>query len=474
MIIGRNKERALLNHILEDKRSHFIALYGRRRIGKTFLIRQVYNNRFAFQHAGVYGGDLKQQLLTFDLSLEESGLTIKKKSRNWFEAFDNLKKLIKQSSEKRKIIFMDELSWMDTPKSDMMPALEHFWNGWASARDDIILIVCTSATSWMLSKVIHNKGGLYNRLTAQIHLDSFCLAECEEYVHSQNLVLNREQILQYYMIFGGVPYYWEFLQKGLSFTQNIDAALFAQNAPLKDEFNYLYASIFKHPDPYMDIIHALATKKIGLTRDEIIEKTKQANSGRLTDRLEELECCGFIRKYYTYGKKKQSAIYQLIDHFTIFYYSFMEAQPSDEQFFTNQLNTPTINSWMGYAFERVCLSHIPQIKQKLGISGVLTQVNAWSCRRDNKIGLQGSQIDLLIVRKDQVINLCEMKYSNSAFTATKEFDLNIRKKINDFQISTKTNYAIYPTLITTQGLVQNMHSGNIQNVITMEDLFIKL
>lgn len=152
----------------------------------------------------------------------------------------------------------------------------------------------------------------------------------------------------------------------------------------------------------------------------------------------------------------------------------METQPSDEQFFTNQLNTPTINSWMGYAFERVCLSHIPQIKQKLGISGVLTQVNAWSCRRDNKIGLQGSQIDLLIVRKDQVINLCEMKYSNSAFTATKEFDLNIRKKINDFQISTKTNYAIYPTLITTQGLVQNMHSGNIQNVITMEDLFIKL
>lgn len=471
MIIGRNSEIELLNKILHDDKSHFVAVYGRRRIGKTYLIREAFNYRFTFQHSGLSEGSMNEQLFAFDSSLKDAGINIKKKSKNWLEAFDKLKEIIRNSNEKRKIIFIDELSWMDTPKSDLMVALENFWNGFASARKDIVLIVCASATSWMLSKVVHNKGGLYNRLTQQIHLQAFCLRECEEYIQSEGLALNREQILQYYMIFGGVPYYWGFIKKGLGLAQNIDNTLFAKNAPLRDEFKYMYASVFKNPETYIKIIETLGTKKVGLTREELIKLTGLSNSGDLTGKLEELESCGFIRKYYAFGMKKKNAVYQLIDCFTLFHFKFLQDEPTDEHFWTNQINTPAVNTWMGLAFERVCMQHVAQIKNKLGISGVLTEINSWYCKADPDRGVFGSQIDMLITRKDQVINLCEMKYSGSEYTITEKVDKSIRNKINDLRVLTNTKFAIYPTIITTYGLVNNSYSDSIQSVITLDDLF---
>lgn len=471
MFIGRKKELQLLHEIQNDDSSHFLAIYGRRRVGKTFLIREAFDYRFAFQHAGLSDSGMKGQIFAFVSSLKDAGYEVKKQPKNWLEAFEYLKDLIRKSSEKKKIIFIDELSWMDTPKCDLMVALENFWNGFASARKDIVLIVCASATSWMLSKVVHNKGGLYNRLTEQIHLRTFCLGECEEYVKNSGLAFNRNQILQYYMIFGGVPYYWGFLKKGLSLSQNIDRILFEKDAPLRDEFKYLYASVFKKPENYVKIIEALGTKKVGMTREEIINAAKISNSGDLTTKLEELESCGFIRKYYAFGMKKKNAIYQLMDCFTLFYFKFLKSQPTDEHFWTNQINTPLVNTWMGLAFERVCMEHIEQIKVKLGISGVLTEVNSWYCKADLDNGVFGSQIDMLIVRKDQVINLCEMKYSQSEYTITEKVDRNIRNKINDLINVSGTKYAIYPTIITTYGLVENSYSQEVQSVVTMDDLF---
>lgn len=471
MFIGRKKELQLLHEIQNDDSSHFLAIYGRRRVGKTFLIREAFDYRFAFQHAGLSDSGMKGQIFAFVSSLKDAGYEVKKQPKNWLEAFEYLKDLIRKSSEKKKIIFIDELSWMDTPKCDLMVALENFWNGFASARKDIVLIVCASATSWMLSKVVHNKGGLYNRLTEQIHLRTFCLGECEEYVKNSGLAFNRNQILQYYMIFGGVPYYWGFLKKGLSLSQNIDRILFEKDAPLRDEFKYLYASVFKKPENYVKIIEALGTKKVGMTREEIINAAKISNSGDLTTKLEELESCGFIRKYYAFGMKKKNAIYQLMDCLTLFYFKFLKSQPTDEHFWTNQINTPLVNTWMGLAFERVCMEHIEQIKVKLGISGVLTEVNSWYCKADLDNGVFGSQIDMLIVRKDQVINLCEMKYSQSEYTITEKVDRNIRNKINDLITVSGTKYAIYPTIITTYGLVENSYSQEVQSVVTMDDLF---
>ena len=471
MIIGRENELGILRRALEDEYSSFIAVYGRRRIGKTFLIREAFGYRFTFQHAGLSKGGLKEQMEAFESSLKEAGFPANYRTKNWSGEFEKLKDLIRQSTERKKVIFIDELSWMDTPRSDLITALENFWNGWASARKDIVLIVCASATSWIMSKVVHNKGGLYNRLTGQIHLDAFCLAECEEYIRAKNLALNRSQILQYYMVFGGIPYYWGFLEKGQSLSQNIDRILFAKNAPLKKEFQYLYASVFKHPAIYLQIVEALSRKKAGMTREELIAATGLANSGTLTVKLEELENCGFIRKYSAFGKKKKDAVYQLMDSFTLFWYHFMQSAPDDEHFWTNQINTPAINTWLGLAFERVCLMHVAQMKKKLGISGVLTNVHSWFCHADADKGLYGSQIDLLLARKDQVINLCEMKYSDTDYILTQREERAIRNKIHDLRTDTGTRYALHPTLVTTCGIVRNSWSEIFQAVITLDDLF---
>ena len=360
---------------------------------------------------------------------------------------------------------------MDTPKCDLMTSLEHFWNSYASARKDVILIVCSSATSWLLSKVIHNKGGLYNRLTGQIHLHPFTLSECEEYMKDKGPAFTRNQILQCYMILGGVPFYWSFLKKGYSLPQNIDMMFFEKDAPLRDEFQYLYASIFRNPDVYLRIVQTLGKKKAGMTREELISASGIRNSGDLTLKLKELESCGFIRSYRAFGMKNKNKVYQLMDCFTLFYYHFLEKGTTDASFWTDQINTPAINTWKGLAFERVCLHHTDQIKQKLGISGVHTEVNTWHCKADTDKGIFGSKIDLIIVRKDQIINLCEMKYSESEFTVTKDVDESIRHKIHDLMTVSGTKYAIHPTLVTCYGLIENTYSGNIQSVVLQDDLF---
>ena len=471
MIFGREKELDILKAAALDDQSRFIAVYGRRRIGKTFLIREAFGYRFTFQHAGLSEGGIREQIFAFESSIKDAGGTFSDKAKNWLEAFEDLKELIRSSREERKIIFLDELSWMDTQNSDLIVALENFWNGWASARKDIVLIVSASATSWMINKVIHNKGGLYNRRTDRIGLDPFMLAECEKYVKARNLKLNRDQILQYYMIFGGVPYYWTFLQKGLSIPQNVDQILFDKEAPLKDEFEHLYSSIFRYPETYIRIIKTIGHKKAGMTREELILASGIPNSGNLSKKLEELESCGFIRKYTSYGKKSKNAVYQLIDHFTLFYYQFMEKGVTDSHFWSGQINTSKINGWMGLAYERVVLRHVSQIKKKLGISGVHSEEFSWYAAPDKEKGLPGAQIDLLIARKDRVINLCEVKYSSSEYLVTKKDDDGIRRKIAVFSQTTGTRDAIFPILITNVGVIDNSYAMNFQSVIILDDLF---
>lgn len=471
MLIARDRERQELLSAYQADESKFIAIYGRRRIGKTYLVRQTFKGMFTFQHAGIFNGTTTEQLYAFHASLREYGLDDSSSPSNWLEAFELLKDLIRISPAKKKVIFIDELSWMDSGRSDLMKALESFWNGWASARDDILLIVCGSATSWMLSKVVHNKGGLYNRLSLQIELEPFCLKECAEYATAMGLVMNRHQLLECYMIFGGVPYYWSLLRKELSLSQNVDLLLFDKKAPLKNEFQYLYASIFRRPEPYIAIIRTLGTKKAGMTREELLKATRLTNSGGFTGRLDELESCGFVRKYYEFGKKRKNAVYQLIDNFTLFWFKFMDTEPNDIHFWENQTNMPARNAWAGLAFERVCLQHIDQIKIALGISGVLTNACAWSCKADPENGIHGSQIDLLIDRKDQIINLCEMKYSTQEYMISKETDESLRHKKNDFIKVTKTRSAVHLTVVTTYGLARNSYAGNVQSVITAENLF---
>ena len=471
MLISRDKEKGILLDALESEESQFIAVYGRRRVGKTYLVRQTYGDLLTFEHSGLAQGGRKEQIQAFMASIRRAGLKVKEEPLNWLGAFELLKDLIQKSDSEKKVVFIDELSWMDTPKGGLLVALESFWNGWASARDDVVFVVCASATSWMLNKIIHNKGGLYNRLTGQIYLKPFRLHECEEFLKSKKIKLSRYDILELYMAIGGIPFYWTHVKKGRSASQNIDAMFFAEDAPLKEEFKYLYASIFKYPQNYIDIVTTLGCKKAGLTRNELAIESGISNSGFLTNILDELISCGFIRKYTVFGKKNRDALYQLTDFYTLFYFKFLKGGSYDEHFWTLQTDTSVRNTWCGLAFERVCLDHVAEIKAKLGISGVLTEVHSWSCKPDKKKGLKGAQIDLVIVRNDRIINLCEMKYSISDYLFSKEDDESLRNKIVALKTVSKTSHSIHPVLVTTYGLSEGMYSGLIQAVVTSEDLF---
>ena len=478
-MIGRVEERKLLQSLTEEDEPQFVAVFGRRRIGKTYLVRESFEYSFTFEHTGVSTESLavksrKQvQLDKFAESLASAGHPCERRLSSWDEAFSCLKKVVETSPDRKKVIFIDELSWMDTKGSGLVPALESFWNGWATARreKDVVLIVCASATYWMMDNIVNSRGGLHNRLTGRIHLQPFTLRECEEYLESKRILLSRHQILQCYMILGGVPYYWSLLKKGKSLPQNIDELFFREGASLEGEYDNLYRALFSKPDQYVAIVESLSASGGGLTRDEIIKSTGIAGSGDLTRKLSDLENCGFIRKYVPFGYTRRNCLYQLVDNYTLFYFKFLRNQAHDERFWQNHANSPQVSAWSEAAFECVCLEHVPQIKAALGISGVSTEVNAWRCSPDPDNGIHGSQIDLLIVRKDQIINLCVMKYSDSDYIVDAAFDRAQRRRVSDFRRKTGTRYAIHSTLVTTYGVEKGAYADNIQAVITSDDLF---
>ena len=470
MIIGRKEEQQILHSAAQSENSEFVAVYGRRRVGKTYLIRETFGYKFTFQHTGLAKGNTKEQLFSFAISLRDAGYDDCPIPKSWLEAFSLLSTYLKNSTDEKKIVFLDELPWMDTPRSNFISAFEHFWNGWASARKDIVLIICGSATSWIINKVINDHGGLHNRVTKQIALQPFTLKECEMFAQSKGLEMSRYQLAECYMVLGGIPYYWSLLEKGLSLAQNIDKIIFAKNGKLSNEFNQLYASLFKSPEQYIDIVTALGKKKVGMTREEIIAATDKYSNGALSKVLDELEYCGFIRKYNGFDKKSKQAIYQLIDNYTLFHFKFIQQnENNDEHFWSASIDSAMHRAWSGLAFERLCMAHTQQIKDALGISGVLSNVYSW--RKEADETSDGAQIDLLIDRKDQVINLCEMKYSLSEYAIDAEYEQKLRNKKSAFINATNTRKAVHLTMVTTFGIKANAHSGIVQNEITLEDLF---
>lgn len=473
MIIGREKEQRELLDLLEKEESQFCAIYGRRRVGKTYLVRETFNYQFCFQHTGVAKGTLRQQLTAFRNSLASAGI---KSSipKSWIEAFELLKQLINNAPAGKKVIFIDELPWMDTPKGNLIGALENFWNGWATARQekDIVLIVCGSATSWISKKLLKNKGGLRGRLTMRLKLVPFTLRECELFANGASLSFGRRDILELYMILGGIPYYWSFLKKGLSVAQNVDQLFFTETAQLRDEFDALYATLFKSPENYLKVIGCLASgKRSGMTREDILSKSKLSDGGTFSTILEELEECGFLRRFSSADTAETNALYQLIDNYTLFHYLCSKKNAySDEHYWQNTFTSTSHNTWKGLAFERVCLQHINQIKTALGISGVQTNVCSWFARGTNK--QHGAQIDLILQRADGFTDICEIKHSTNTFTIDKEYAIDLQNKLNAYQELSKDKRTLHLVMITTNGVTHNNYYNMVQNEITMEDLFI--
>ncbi len=474
-LIGRKNEREQFDDIYATKKPALVAVYGRRRVGKTFLVRQHFNNNFDFSFTGNYQMSRQGQLSLFNQELRRFSGQDYPLVKDWFSAFEQLRQYLSSLDNERLVLFFDELPWMETPKSNFIQAFSYFWNTWASTRQGLKLFVCGSSTTWMMEKLIGDKGGLYGRVTHTIYLAPFTLGETEAYLHANGIRWNRYQMLETYMIMGGIPFYLEMLKPKLTFDQNIDNLFFAANAPLRMEYGFLFRSLFNDAQLYRQVVETIAKHSQGMTRQQIKEELGMADGGALTVVLENLVRCDFLRRYAAFGKSERNALYQLTDLFSLFHLRFVaDNNGQDAQFWSNMRENPSRVAWRGYAFEQVCLHHIPQIKEAIGIKAVLSNVCSWSCPTfTDKDGnpWQGTQIDLLIDRRDQVINICEMKYANDVYIIDKDYEERLRRRLSTFQHLTRTRKALHLTFITTYGLSRNTHSGNVQTEVTMGDLF---
>lgn len=482
-IVGRKKEIMELKKYLSSEQSEFIAVYGRRRVGKTFLIKELLEGQFTFRMTGKENARLGEQLLNFSYAMSDF-LGDDHVPQNWTEAFRMLSKNIERLGEGTKIIFIDELPWLDTQKSKFLGALEYFWNNWAYYRKDIKLIVCGSATSWMLNKLINSRGGLHNRVTHKMLISPFCLEEVEQYFQSRGFNYERPEMIDCYMAVGGVAYYLSLFDKDKSVAENINSLCFTNGGELADEFYRLYKSLFKKAENHIAVINALSSARKGMTRLELINKTKLLNNGNFTTLLKELETCEFIRSYYPFGKEKKNKMFQLTDQFSLFYLYFMKDKSNvGKNYWLQKIGTPEYAAWSGYSFETVCLHHIEQIVNALGISGTFYSPCSWSYRPSEAILndadadedlKSGGQIDLLIDRNDKTISVCEMKYASGEYEITKAYANHVEQRLRTFRKVTSTKKSFSIVYVTPFGLYNNMYARKVNKQITADDLFSKV
>lgn len=471
-IIGREREKDILQQCLESRKPEFLVVFGRRRVGKTYLIKEYFNERFSFYTTGIPDEKTRNQLKAFNESLKYYGDGIGTVPKDWFEAFSRLRAVLENEKVQRdystgkRIVFLDEVPWMDTARSDFRSAFDFFWNSWGSSQKDLLLIVCGSATSWIINNILNDVGGFHNRVTKQIHMAPFSLGECEDFYKNSGIIMSREQVIESYMIFGGIPYYLNLFDRRLSLAQNVDSLVFDERGDLHYEYEHLFRSLFKKANNHIKIIETIAKLKRGLQRSELTEKSGVPDGEGLTKALRELEQCGFVRQYNNLTTKKNGSIYQVIDPFVLFSLRLIR----DKKLISWQtfIKSPDYYSWRGNAFEIVCLLHISQIKEALGISGVESSEYSWKSKK--KAG--GAQIDLLIDRADDVINLCEMKCTDKEFEISAKYKEELQNKVSTFIEEVQPKKAVHITLITSNGFKKNEHSEIVQNIISPEKLFL--
>ena len=475
-MIGRKKEIHELEDLYESDRPELVAVYGRRRVGKTYLIDELFLQRYAFQHTAISpagdqkNGMLKMQLDHFYISLQKYGLKGEKKPRSWLEAFYLLEKLLdSREQHERLVVFIDELPWLDTPRSDFLKAFEAFWNSWGCRKKNLMLIVCGSASSWILDNLINNHGGLYNRVTYEIHLLPFTLGECEDFLEDRNISLSRYDIAQCYMALGGIPYYLGYIRRNLSFAQNMDALFYHRDGKLKEEFDRLFESIFNNPQLMKSIVIALFAKNMGYTRSELLGKLKMKDGETFTKCLKALIASQFVEKYIPFGEKENCWHYRLADPFCQFFLRFVMDSPNEEEDHWSQiLNSQPVVTWRGLAFENVCRNHIPQIKKALGISGVSVRASGWIKSAEES---EGTQIDLILLRRDNIVNICEIKYYHDQFQVDNDYHRILLRRAGLLAEQLPPVFSVHNTLITTFGLKPGKYSSVFTDVITLDDLF---
>jgi uncharacterized protein len=470
-MIGRIQQVKTLNELLKSPQSEFLAITGRRRVGKTYLIDTTYEKSFCFRVSGIQDGSMSKQLVNFMAKLAEASKEKYPVVKNWQDAFQYLKLYCKSISRKSKcVIFLDELPWMNTPKSGFLQLLAHFWNDYLSKEKRFVLVVCGSASSWITKKIVNDKGGLHNRLTEIIRLQPFTLKETKQYFDARNIRLSEQNITIIYMMLGGVPYYLNLIKRGESLHTAIERLCFETNGILRNEYENLFKALFYNATGHEAIVSALATSKMGLTREHIIKKSKVSAGGPYNRVMEDLILSGFIIEDSLYGRKKRGAIYKLVDEYTIFYHRFIKPNTKyNKDMWAGIANSQAYKIWCGHAFEALCTRHLDVIKKTLGIANVYTQIYSF-----NTIGNEtgsGFQIDAVIDRKDDTINLCEMKFYAAEFTITKSYAEELRNRKQQFIEQTKTKKIVQLTFITNNGIKENAYSNElVDQQITIADI----
>lgn len=475
-LVGRQAEVRILREVLNAPEAELIAVYGRRRVGKTYLIRSVYEHNIVFEFTGANGVNLATQLENFALTLQtafklDPDVPVAVPA-NWLQAFHLLINLLEaRPSAGKQVIFLDEFPWLDNKKSGFLVAFDHFWNSWASKRRNLIVVICGSAASWMIQNVVRNKGGLHNRITQRIRLEPFTLHETSLFLQRNRVNMTPYDMVQLYMVTGGIPHYLRFVRPGESTTQVIDRLCFSKDGALKSEFNDLYPALFGKADRHLSIIRCLAGKPGGMTRKEIIEACDFKTGGTVSKTLDELEESGFITGYLPFGKTAKDSMFKLTDEYTLFYLKFMEhSKTAGAGAWEKKSAEQNWKSWRGFAFENICLKHIPQIKKALGISGIYAEPSIW--RHIPKHGEKGVQIDLLLDRQDNSINLFEIKFYKMEYTLEKEDADDLESKRQVFIDKTGTKKTVFITLLTAFGAKTNAYFlQTVQNQLTMGALF---
>ncbi len=473
-VIGRHAEVKVMRSYINDDKAHLIAIVGRRRVGKTFLVREVYKQNKVFEMTGLKDAGLKLQLNNFAMQMDIYLPTSQGHNTfsNWLMAFNALTKaLMNYEGGIKPVVFFDELPWIAGKRSGFTEALGHWWNNWAS-QQNIIVVLCGSAASWMIKNVVNAKGGLHNRITKLFTLLPFTLKETKEFLSSRGINISHYQIIQLYMALGGIPFYLEQITKGKSAAQIIQEICFSKDGILRNEFENLYPALFDNSGKHIKIIEALASKRDGLERQQILQLSGMTDGGWFSNILKELEVSGFISSSAPIGKKKKDTLYRLTDEYSYFYISFIKSTRKD-----HNLNWMDISAgqeykiWCGYAFENLCLKHVDRIKYALGISGVRSNINSFMHRK-NEIFEKGFQIDMLIDRRDDIINLCEMKFYSGEFAISNEYAKTLRTKKEGFKTVTKTKKMIHLTFVTTYGVMENQNKIDlVDNEFTIDVFF---
>lgn len=454
--------------------AEFLAVTGRRRVGKTYLINEYFKEHICFRLMGIQDGDQEEQLAGFTLRLREYYEFAPDKSpQDWLYAFFELRKYLNTlPTDRKQVIFLDELPWMASSGGKFVQFLAHFWNDYLAQKTHFILVVCGSATSWIIQNIFGDPGGMHNRVTYRLHLHPFTLDETKAFLSSKGHRLTHQQITQTYMAMGGIPFYLRHFPPGIGFAAGINELIFHPSGRLSREYSHLYAALFHDSIVHEEIVSLLAKHREGLTHGQLSDMLSVSPSGKkLTETLQELVQSDFVAITVPFNRKKRGAIYRLIDEFSIFHHRFVKPmQTYTPQYWQQQVSTMAYKSWTGFAFEQLCLKHVAQIKQALGISGVFAPVSGLRIPADDDG--DGVQIDLIIDRNDGVINLCEIKFHAGKFTITKEYHRNLMRKRWRFEEVTKTKKQVFLTMITNHPVKKNeWFLGTIDSTVILDDLF---